>query len=65
MPKQYNKYTYDSNTHKTTATIHTVNQQQLHTRQLKIATKHTRQIKIQHVQKVKTPKQRSPVYSFL
>ena len=34
MYTQYNKYTYDDNTHKTTTTIHTVNQQQLHTRQL-------------------------------
>jgi len=33
---------------------------------LKLATKHTRQIRIlQHVQKVKTPKQESTVYSFL
>ena len=32
---------------------------------LKLATKHTRQVRIQHVQKVKTPKQESTVYSFL
>jgi len=33
---------------------------------LKLATKHTRQIRIlQHVQKVETPKQESTVYSFL
>jgi len=32
---------------------------------LKLATIHTRQIRIQHVQKVKTPKQDSIVYSFL
>jgi len=29
---------------------------------LKLATKHTRQIRIQHVQKVKTPKQESNMY---
>jgi len=46
-------------------TIHTrqlqqytrTNQQQLHIRQLKLATFHARQIRIQHVQKVKTRKQ--------
>jgi len=60
-------------------TIHTANQQQLHTRQLqqytrptnnnytqdnlKLATKHTRQIIIlQHVQKVKAPKQENAMY---
>jgi len=32
---------------------------------LKLATKHTIQIRTQHVQKVKTPKQDSTVYSFL
>jgi len=32
---------------------------------LKLATKHMIQIRIQHVQKVKTPKQESAVYSFL
>jgi len=32
------------------------NQQQLHIRQLKTGNKQTRQIRIQHVQKVKTPK---------
>ena len=32
---------------------------------LKLATHHPRQIRIQHVQKVKTPKQESTVYSFL
>ena len=31
---------------------------------LKLATKHTRQIRI-HVQKIKTPKQDSTVYNFL
>ena len=108
MLTQYNKYTQDNNTHKTTTTIHTRQLQQytqenynthkttttIHTRQLqqytqenynnthktttthtrqlqqytrpinnnytqpnlKLATKHTRQIRIQHVQKVKTPK---------
>ena len=56
-----------------TTTIHT-RQLQQYTRStnnnytkdnLKLATKHTRQIRIlQHVQKVKTPKQDSTVYSF-
>jgi len=32
---------------------------------LKLTTKHTIQIRIQHVQKVKTLKQESSVYSFL
>ena len=32
---------------------------------LKLATIHTRQIRIQHVQKVKTPKQESTVFSLL
>jgi hypothetical protein len=54
-------------------TVHT-RQLQQHTRptnnnytqdKLKLATKHTRQIRIQHVQKVKTPQQDSTVYSFL
>ena len=55
-------------------TIHTIQLQQ-YTRptnnnytqdNLKLATIHTRQIRIlQHVQKVKTPKQDSTVYSFL
>ena len=31
---------------------------------LKLTTKHTRQIRIQHVQKVKTPMQESTAYSF-
>jgi len=35
MPTQYSKYTLDNNTHKTTTTIHTANQQQLHKIQLK------------------------------
>jgi len=35
MPTQYKKYTLDNNTNKTTITIHTVNQQQLHRSQLK------------------------------
>jgi len=35
----------------TTTTIHTANQQQLHTRKLKLATICKRQIRIQHVQK--------------
>ena len=39
MPTQYNKYAYDNNTHKTTTTIHKVNQQQLHKRQLKTSNK--------------------------
>ena len=61
-----------TNTHK--ITTHT-RQLQPHTRStnnnytkdnLKVATKHTRQDRIlQHVQKVKTPKQESTVYSFL
>ena len=50
-----------TSTHKITTTIHTTNQQQLHTRQLKTNKIHTRQIRIQHVQKVKTPKQESTV----
>jgi len=63
---QYNKYTSDNNTRKTTTTIHTVNQQQLQKRQLKTSNKQTIQIRIlQHVQKVKTPKQQSNVYSSL
>jgi len=46
--------------------MHTANQQQLHKDNLKLATIHTIQIRIlQHVQKVKTPKQDSTVYSFL
>ena len=53
--RQLQQYNYN-NTHKTTTTIHTANQQQLHTGQLKLATIHARQIRIQHVQKVKTPK---------
>jgi len=32
---------------------------------LKVATIHARQIRIQHVQKVKTPKQQSTVFSLL
>ena len=32
---------------------------------LKLATNHPRQVRIQHVQKIKTPKQDSTVYSFL
>ena len=66
------KYTHSTTyTHK--ITTHT-NQLQQYTRStnnnypkdnLKLATKHPRQITIQHVQKVKTPKQESPVYSFL
>jgi len=40
MLTQYNKYTQDdNNTHKTTTTIHTVNQQQLHKRQPKTSNK--------------------------
>ena len=64
MPTQYN------NTHK--ITTHT-RQLQQYTRStnnsyikdnLKLATKHPRQIRIlQHVQKVKTPKQESTVYT--
>jgi len=46
--------------------MHTVNQQQLHKDNVKLATKNTRQITIlQNVQKVTTPKQESTVYSFL
>jgi len=64
MPTQYN------NTHKITRT----GQLQQYTRStnnnytednLKIATNHPKQVRIQHVQKVKTPKQDSTVYSFL
>ena len=52
--RQLQQYTQDNynNTHKTTTTIHTANQQQ---RNLKLATITSRQIRIQHVQKVKTP----------
>ena len=60
MHTQYN------NTHKITTTIHTSNQQQLHTKRnnLKPATIHTRQIRIlQHVQKVKTPKQGGSIWA--
>ena len=39
MPTQYNKYTQDNNTNKATTTIHTVNQQQLHKRQLETSNK--------------------------
>jgi len=55
-------------------TIHTRQRTTINTRQLqqytqdnlKLATKHTRQITIlQHVQKSKTPKQDSTVYSLL
>ena len=67
--KQLQQYTQDNfnNTHKTTTTIHT-RQLQQYTRStnnnytqdnLKLATIHARQIGIQHVQKVKTPKQES------
>ena len=49
-----------------TTTIHTAIQQQAHKDNLKVATIHTIQIRIlQHVHKVKTPKQDSTVYSFL
>ena len=57
-------------------TIHTRQLTTIHKRQLeiyknytqdnlKLATIHARQITIQHVQKVKTPKQDSTVYSLL
>ena len=62
--QQYTQDNYN-NTHKTTTTIHTANQQQLHKDNLKLATIHARQITIQHVQKVKTPKPDSTVYSLL
>ena len=39
IPTQCNKYTKDNNTHNTTTTIHTVNQQQLHVIQLKTSNK--------------------------
>jgi len=66
MPTQYNKYTYDNNTHQTTTTIHTSTNNNYTKDNLKLATKHTKQIRIlQHVQKVKTPTQDSTVYSFL
>jgi len=64
--RQLQQYTQDNhnNTHKTTTAIHTT-QLQKYTRStnnnytkdnLKLATKRTRQIRIQHAQKVKTPK---------
>ena len=52
MPAQYKKYTKDNNTHKTTTTIHTVNQQQLHKINLKLATTHTRQINQFNIQQL-------------
>ena len=71
---QPQQYTQDNNnTHRTTTTIHT-RQLQQYTRptknnytqdSLKLATIHARQITIQHVQKVKTPKPDSTVYSLL
>ena len=61
------QYTQDNynNTHKTTTTIHTRKLQQYTQDNIKLATIHTRQIRMQHVQKVKTPQQDSAVYSFL
>ena len=65
------QYTHSTaNTHKITA--HTKQLQQYtgptnnnHTKDnLKLATKHTRQIRILHVQKVKTPKQESTLVIF-
>jgi len=64
-------YIHISTTNTYKITIHT-SQLQQYTRSnnnnyekdnLKLATKHPREIRIQHVQKVKTPKQESPVYS--
>ena len=46
-------------------TVHRRQLQQYTQDNLKLATIHTRQIRIQHVQKVQTPKQDSTVYSFL
>jgi len=65
-------HTHYNNTHKMT-TIHTRQLQQYtqdnynnYTQDnLKLAAIHARQIRIQHVQKVKTPKQDSTVFSFL
>ena len=65
--RQLQQYTQDNynNTHNTTTTIHTANQQNYTQDNLKLATIHARQITIQNVQKVKTPKPDSTVYSLL
>jgi len=59
MHTQYSKYTQDNNAHTGQLQQYTrPNQQQLHTRdKLKLATIYVRQIRIQHVQKVKTPRE--------
>ena len=78
--QQYTQDNYN-NTHNTTTTIHTrqlqqytqnnYNNTQCQTNNnytqdnLKLATIHARQITIQHVQKVKTPKQDNTVFSLL
>jgi len=58
--RQLQKYTQDNynNTHDQTNNNYTQDS-------LKLATIHTIQITIQHVQKVKTPKQDSTVFSLL
>jgi len=65
MPTQYNKYTQDNNTHKSTTTIHTVNQQQLPKRQLKTSNKTPETNYSTTCTKGKMPKLDSTVYSFL
>jgi len=66
MPTQYN-YTHKITTHTRQLQQYTWSTNNNYTKDnLKLATIHTRQIRIlQHVQKVKTPKQDSTVYSFL
>jgi len=65
MPTQYN------NTHKITTRTRQLQQYTRSTNNnytednLKLATNHPRQDRIQRVQKVKTPKQENTVYSFL
>jgi len=66
--RQLQQHTQDNynNTHKTTTTIHTRQLEQYTQDNLKLATIHTIQIRIlQHVQKVKTLKQDSTVYSLM
>jgi len=60
MHTQYNKYTQDNYNNTQGQTNNNYTQDNL-----KLATIHARQITIQHVQKVKTPKQESTVYRFL
>jgi len=65
MPTQYN------NIHKITTRTRQLQQYTRSTNNnytednLKLAINHLRQVRIQHVQTVKTPKQDSTVYSFL